>query len=197
MLSGSLQAGRSVPVFAPHCNFLEKFDIKQSTTPVGKNLMLHIGKKGNDFVFSLYYPAWIFHHPLPDITVVIRAWYHDERSYSDQQRAYRRVQRGHSWVVEKLLWGLLVFATVSFLIINACTQRGLWFIFKLRMKKKGSVSCTNKHTCYIMRLFLHWSVTRNLYIIERLRRRWNCSKWVHPCFCPKADWFTFGSATWL
>jgi hypothetical protein len=69
------------------------------------------------------------------------------------------------------------------------------FIFNLRMKKKGLVICTNKHTFYIMRLFLHWLVTRNLYIW--LRCCWHCSEWVHPFFCPEADQFRFASAMWL
>jgi hypothetical protein len=61
----------------------------------------------------------------------------------------------------------------------------LWYIFNLGMKKKGLVLCTNNHTYCATRLFLHWSVIRNLYILEGLRRRRQCNEWVHPCFCSK------------
>jgi hypothetical protein len=90
----------------------------------------------------------------------------------------------------------LLFVTVPFSRINACTQRGLLVYFQ-PAEKKGLVICTYNHICYITKLSLHWSVTKNLYILQRLRHHWHCSEWVHPCFCPKADWFTYASATEL
>ncbi len=66
----------------------------------------------------------------------------------------------------------------------------LWFISNLRTKKKGLNICTMHYTCYIMNhsFMDHWPswiIDRNLYILERLKRRWHCSEWVHPCFCSK------------
>jgi hypothetical protein len=35
------------------------------------------------------------------------------------------------------------------------------------------------------------------FILESLKWRWHCTEWVHPGFCPKADWSTFTSSILL
>jgi hypothetical protein len=72
----------------------------------------------------------------------------------------------------------------------------LWFIFNLRIKKRDSHLQVQLHLLYY-KLSLHWSVTKDLYILEQISCHWHTSEWVHPGFCPKADWFTFASTTWL
>ncbi len=81
------------------------------------------------------------------------------------------------------MWSL--FATVPIPRINACTQSGLMVYF-LPADKKGRINYShNSYTCYIMNLFLHWLVTRNLYIPEWLKCHWHCSEWDCPCLSPK------------
>jgi hypothetical protein len=72
--------------------------------------------------------------------------------------------------------------------IKAELPRDLWFIFNLRINKRGRlITCTHTYISSYYVILYRW-LFAGLNILERLRCHWCCCEWVHPGLFPKVGW---------